>query len=39
MSATVRQREYWGKTRKGWQLRQIVEIMGQLTMDGETVEM
>ena len=39
MSGTVRSREYWGKTTKGWQLRQIVEIMGQLTMDGETVEM
>ena len=39
MSGTIRQREYWGKTARGWQLRQLVEIMAQLTMDGETVEM
>lgn len=39
MSGTVRNREYWGKTARGWQLRQLVEIMGQLTIDGETVEM
>ena len=39
MSGIVRSREYWGKTARGWQLRQIVEHSGQLTIDGETVDM
>lgn len=39
LSGTVRNREYWGKIGGRWQLRQLVEIMGQLTIDGETIEM
>ena len=39
MSGMVRSREYWGKTDKGWQLRQIVELSGSLSMNGETVNM
>ena len=39
MSGMVRSREYWGKTARGWQLRQIVEHSAQLTIEGETIEM
>lgn len=35
----VRSREYWGKTAKGWQVRQIVELSGSMTMNGETINM
>ena len=38
-SGVVRSREYWGKTAKGWQLRQIVELSGSMTMNGQTVHM
>ena len=34
----VRSREYWGKTNKGWQLRQIVELSGKVVINGETAE-
>ena len=39
VSGIVLSREYWGKTARGWQLRQIVEHSGQLTIDGETAYM
>ena len=39
VSGLVRSREYWGKTSKGWQVRQIVELSGRMTMNGETIEM
>ena len=39
VSGVVNSREYWGKTSKGWQLRQIVELSGSMTMNGETVNM
>lgn len=39
MSGLVRSREYWGKSAKGWQLRQIVELSARMTMNGETVEL
>ncbi len=38
-SGLVRSREYWGKTSKGWQVRQVVELSGNMTMNGETIEM
>ncbi len=39
MNGLVHSREYWGKTARGWQLRQIVELAGSLSMNGETVKM
>ncbi len=38
-SGLVRSREYWGKTSKGWQVRQTVELSGSMTMGGETINM
>lgn len=39
VKGVVRSREYWGKTSKGWQVRQIVELSGSMTLGGETIEM
>ena len=38
-SGLVRSREYWGKTSKGWQVRQIVELSGSMTINGQTINM